>query len=300
MNTTSVTKVLVLIWLVLLLPVNVYSQSTITHGGKKPQTNQQKKKPVEAAGYDVDISCNVPSATILIDGNNYVTANRTLFLKTGSHTLKLTAEGYESLTEYIQVNSRSRSFSFTLQKKTASSKVQNNSNSASTSNSNSSQSSNSNKISITIDDEFFYLMDDRTSGHSKYPRDFNIYDNVMVTIKNAKGKTIWMETRFYDAATHSAIAPKDNKYRTTSNGAGCINSRVIDSDYYCKGELTVTPLSALGLGNGKHHIEVLTFIYVGVLDPNARTTKLVIPAKTLHFSKYGDNVSELTVTESDE
>ena len=77
---------------------------------------ESESQPVEEAGYDVTISCNVPFATMFIDGNNNGTASGSRFLKTGSHTVKLTAEDYDPLTETIQVNSESRSFSFTMKK----------------------------------------------------------------------------------------------------------------------------------------------------------------------------------------
>lgn len=78
---------------------------------------EQETKPVEEAGYDVTFNCNVPSATMYIDGNINGTASGSRFLKTGTHTVKLTSENYEPLTETIQVNSSSRSFSFTMKKK---------------------------------------------------------------------------------------------------------------------------------------------------------------------------------------
>ena len=83
---------------------------------QKPE-KRQEQKPVEAAGYDVSFNCNVPSATLYIDGNNNGTASGSRFLKTGSHTVKLHADGYEPLTQSIQVNSGSRSFNFVLKKK---------------------------------------------------------------------------------------------------------------------------------------------------------------------------------------
>ena len=83
---------------------------------QKPE-KRQEQKPVEAAGYDVTFSSNVPSATLYIDGNNYGTASGSRFLKTGSHTVRLDADGYEPLSQSIQVNSGSRSFNFTMKKK---------------------------------------------------------------------------------------------------------------------------------------------------------------------------------------
>ena len=279
--TDMMKKRLVTCWLiVMLIPVGMNAQQAITHGGKKRQTSeQQSKKPKEAAGYDVTISCNVPSATIYIDGNNNGTANGSRFLKTGSHTIKLIADGYESLTQSIQVNSKSRSFSFTMKKETVLP-----SNNVST----------PKECKMTVDDHLFFLLDERNvSGNG--PRDFNIYDNIKLTIENAQGKTIWMETRFYDANTHSAITPTNSQYRVGSGNAGSIKSTVIDSDYSSRGYYTVTPLSSLGLSNGMHHLLVMTFIYIGT-DPNSPTTKTA-SAKVLHFSKYGNNVSEMTITD---
>ena len=102
-------------------------QTTNTTPPKKKQTpkkdksskkdNDNDQKPVEAAGYDVTFSSNVPSATLYIDGNNYGTASGARFLKTGSHTVRLDADGYEPLSQSIQVNSGSRSFNFTMKKK---------------------------------------------------------------------------------------------------------------------------------------------------------------------------------------
>ena len=63
---------------------------------QKPE-KRQEQKPVEAAGYDVSFNCNVPSATLYIDGNNNGTASGSRFLKTGSHTVKLHADGYAGI-----------------------------------------------------------------------------------------------------------------------------------------------------------------------------------------------------------
>ena len=84
---------------------------------EKPAKQEPVSTPVEAAGYDVTISCNVPSAALYIDDNNYGTASGSRFLKTGSHTIKLNAEGYEPFSQIILVNSGSRSFNFTMKKK---------------------------------------------------------------------------------------------------------------------------------------------------------------------------------------
>jgi hypothetical protein len=65
--------------------------------------------------------------------------------------------------------------------------------------------------------------------------------------------------------------------RVSNGTAGCIKSFVLDTDYYSKGEYTVTPLSALGLGNGTHRIQVMTWIYVGKKDKNSA---IIAPTKT--------------------
>ena len=83
----------------------------------QPRKNEPAPKRQEAAGYDVTISCNVPSATLSIDGvaNGRATGSR--FLKTGSHSVRLTADGYEPLSRTITVNSSSTSFSFSMKQK---------------------------------------------------------------------------------------------------------------------------------------------------------------------------------------
>ena len=98
-------------------PVKKQQTTTNSPPKKSVPQKQSEEKFVEAAGYDVTISCNVPSATMYIDDNSNGTASGSRFLKTGSHTVKLNAEGYESLSKTIQVNSSSRLFSFTMKKK---------------------------------------------------------------------------------------------------------------------------------------------------------------------------------------
>jgi formylglycine-generating enzyme required for sulfatase activity len=84
-----------------------------------PKREEQSKprQEVEAAGYDVTFTCNVPSATMMIDGVSYGDANCTQFLKTGSHTVKLVANGYEDFSQSITVNSKQRSFTLTMTEK---------------------------------------------------------------------------------------------------------------------------------------------------------------------------------------
>lgn len=261
-------------------PFDANAQNTISHGKKQQTAKQQSKKPKEATGYDVSFTCNVPSATLYIDGINIGTASGSRFLKTGSHTVKLSANGYDTLTQTILVSSKSRSFSFSLNKRAIQSSNHENA---------------PKECKMTVDDINFFLVDERNvSGNG--PKDFNIYDNIMLTIENANGKTMWVETRFYDANTHMGITPTSSQYRVGGGNAGSIKSTVIDSDYYSKGHYTVTPLSALGLGNGTHHLLVMTWVYIGTKEPNAPTTKIA-STKVLHFSKNGNNVSELTVSD---
>ena len=137
-NVTKMMKKTLLLLLLMLLPALVFAQAA---GGqvkrpvkkemreqkqpsakvqKKKQTvqrQQQPSKPVEAAGYDVTLSCNVPTATLYIDGSSYGKVEGTRFLKTGSHSVKLEAQGYEPLTQTITVGSTSKTFTFSMKKK---------------------------------------------------------------------------------------------------------------------------------------------------------------------------------------
>ena len=81
------------------------------------EVQPKPKQNVDAAGYDVTFTCNVPSASMAIDGIASGTANGSRFLKTGSHTVKLTADGYEDYSQSITVNSKQTSFSMTMTKK---------------------------------------------------------------------------------------------------------------------------------------------------------------------------------------
>ena len=83
----------------------------------KREDQPKPRQEVEAAGYDVTFTCNVPSATMLIDGMANGTASGSRFLKTGSHTVKLTADGYEDYSQSITVNSKQQSFTLTMTEK---------------------------------------------------------------------------------------------------------------------------------------------------------------------------------------
>ena len=87
----------------------------------KPRSKPRPKptptpKPAEAAGYDVTFTCNVPSALLSIDGVASGTASGTRFLKTGRHSIQVTADNYVDFSGTFAVNSSSRSVSVTLQK----------------------------------------------------------------------------------------------------------------------------------------------------------------------------------------
>ena len=84
----------------------------------KPTPNPKPHpKPVEAAGYDVTFTCNVPSALLSIDGVPNGTASGTRFLKTGKHNIEVTADDYVDYSGTFAVNSSSRSVSVNLQEK---------------------------------------------------------------------------------------------------------------------------------------------------------------------------------------
>ena len=91
-------------------------QTTKKRSEQNPVVTQQIVITTEAAGYDVTISSNVPSALLYIDGTANGTANGSRFLKTGTHMVKLLAKGYEPLSSTITVGSKSTSFSFTMKK----------------------------------------------------------------------------------------------------------------------------------------------------------------------------------------
>ncbi|MBR1688228.1 MAG: SEL1-like repeat protein [Prevotella sp.] len=89
--------------------------SVCGYGGKHPNSQPAPAPKVKEA-YDVSFACNVPNATMLIDGTNYGTPSGTRYIKIGRHTVKLIAVGYEPFEETINVGANNTSFSFTLQK----------------------------------------------------------------------------------------------------------------------------------------------------------------------------------------
>ena len=81
------------------------------------QQTQRQTVPATPTAYDVTFSCNVPTATLYVDGNNYGTPSGTRTLKTGDHAVRLAAEGYEDYQTTITVSGSSRSYSFEMKKK---------------------------------------------------------------------------------------------------------------------------------------------------------------------------------------
>ena len=94
-------------------------KSGVENSGKsRPKPHPHPKphpKPAEAAGYDVVFTCNVPSALLSIDGVPNGTASGTRFLKTGNHSIEVTADDYVDYSGTFAVNSSSRSVSVNLQ-----------------------------------------------------------------------------------------------------------------------------------------------------------------------------------------
>lgn len=133
------TKILfILVCCFLSLNVMGQPQGTVARKKKQPKTETvtSKQKPThkpstkvnqpptshsepisEAAGYDVTFSCNVPSATLYIDGNANGNASGTRFLKTGNHTIKVIANGYIDYVGNISVNRQNKSCNIALEKK---------------------------------------------------------------------------------------------------------------------------------------------------------------------------------------
>lgn len=85
-----------------------------SHSSSKVNNSNRQK---EAAGYDVVFNCNVPSALLSIDGVPNGTASGTRFLKTGMHSIQVTADNYVDYSGTFAVNSSSRSVSVNLQEK---------------------------------------------------------------------------------------------------------------------------------------------------------------------------------------
>ena len=130
----------ILLFLLIAFTLNATAQTQITRKPKKEQSAAKPKPkpsnkpaakpkpkptpapaprpaaPVEAAGYDVTFSCNAPGARIEVDGTSIVSDAGSLFLRTGSHTLRVTAEGYEDYSSSFSVNSSHRTCSISMTK----------------------------------------------------------------------------------------------------------------------------------------------------------------------------------------
>jgi len=91
----------------------------------KKQTESKKeskprKKQVTPAGYDVTITSNAGSdATLYIDGTNYGKSSGSHYLKAGSHSVILTADGYDDFYRTINVDKNNTWFSFVMTEKSA-------------------------------------------------------------------------------------------------------------------------------------------------------------------------------------
>ena len=104
-----------LLALLCLSSLSVMGQIPITRNKpKQEESKPEQTKPAEEAGYDVDFSCNVSTATMYIDGGSYGQPIGTCFLKTGGHQVRVTAFGYADYTTHIEVRRSSRSFNFSL------------------------------------------------------------------------------------------------------------------------------------------------------------------------------------------
>jgi len=139
----------------------------------------------------------------------------------------------------------------------------------------------------------YFMLDER--GLTT-PNDFNIYNTIELTVRNARGKKVWIEFKYVNDDTNRALKAVNSSYQATNGAAGSVISFIPDSDNYHYKDYAQIPMGALGLGNGSWNIMVMPFVYVGSFEPNIPSTTLG-PVKVLHFSKYGDNVSEMTVTD---
>lgn len=129
-------KTKLLVFLLCLSSLGVMGQGTITRKKKetttqttsKPKTTAKPEsaakpattsnpKPADATGYDVTFTCNIPTASLYIDGIHYGTASGSRFLKTGFHSIKLESIDCLELSDSIFVDSNHKSFSYTMQKK---------------------------------------------------------------------------------------------------------------------------------------------------------------------------------------
>ena len=82
-----------------------------------PKPYKNKAKPSKSTDFYVMFNCNVPSATLYIDGKPEASLTDTHNLKKGSHNILLIADGYETFTQTIVVDESANSFIFTMIKK---------------------------------------------------------------------------------------------------------------------------------------------------------------------------------------
>lgn len=112
----------VILLLIAFFPFVAFAQSAggqIKRPERKKQTTKiisEKKQSTKHVEFEVTIVCNVPSAEMIIDGHNSGKACGSRILKTGLHTINLSAEGYNQLSQTIRVNSSSRYFKFNMEK----------------------------------------------------------------------------------------------------------------------------------------------------------------------------------------
>ncbi|MBR1688243.1 MAG: SUMF1/EgtB/PvdO family nonheme iron enzyme [Prevotella sp.] len=78
------------------------------------QVQPQEPQPQVQAAYEVTFTCNVPSATMYIDGTNYGNPSGTRYLKTDTHRVRLTADGYEDYEGTFAVGPNSTAVSLTM------------------------------------------------------------------------------------------------------------------------------------------------------------------------------------------
>ena len=93
------------------------NQPTSTSNANKSSSSQTivaPARPTELTTFDVKFSSNANDAHMYIDGNDYGKPSGIRTLKTGSHQVKLVADGYEDYITTIDVASGSTSFDFKM------------------------------------------------------------------------------------------------------------------------------------------------------------------------------------------
>lgn len=146
MKTRTTLLSFLLIAFLMLLPLAGEAQS-ISRGKKQSTTTTQKKKnnetskpktsnkkraathkknnssslsnQQEATAYDVTFNCNVADATMFVDGTDYGKPIGTRYLKTGTHSVNLTADYHQNYSTTINVDRNNTNFTFNMTKMTA-------------------------------------------------------------------------------------------------------------------------------------------------------------------------------------